>query len=1169
MSYTQNSISSLVAQFLRLQKNALEIINGLNQVATSTNDNVEIQLLDEFGFPTTASIPAYGYLRAQIQRLDSNIQALAGLGENFSTIRNPDGTFSPIFKAQPLRDPLPLVGLPVPSTFATKDNWFFESFLSPLLYVSIDATAQLPDDADRILVKRIIANTVTEAQKTFFDQELKGRNDITEQQFNEILFNAGIGTFVDEDIAQLPLRSIRYVGNFDVLSIFDDIVSTTDANNQTVQETRRNYRLNTLNYTDTTSNITDGKTLAVNDFLTTIDGSMYQIVSVNINETTVQLRRTSGYQPVTIGTDVLSFSSSELGPRNIQVNIGYDERQGVFFKKIDDNYNIVSSTWSTGIVFFSNELRINTTSGVQTLEQYYLTSVADLGQAFLSMAKEKKVASYQGLVPNIPVVVSENFKVEQINTQLTNGTSAQQLNEKVAQKAALKAEISQLDAAITAATSNLNVSTLVETAPNVAGISNQVVATSFQTSPTSGQAQIDSLTNQRKQKQQLLSSIIQDINTLTADIPALTEAPKYRVRGFWAIPDPVSSPQTGPQQVVQFNVRYKYLSDSGAANPVQQTQFLDNNGQLKTGAFSNWTEFKTPLRKKIYDTNTGTYVWAPELTSDSEVNNINQLEIPITKGEQVEIQIQSVSEAGYPDNPVLSDWSTSVVIPFPADLSTQSQASNTTTNLTDLAVLAIQEDLQSKGIDQFLSRQTVVNGKTYFLDTTSINSGITSSSGQPLDLFQVIRQLQDQISALEARVANAAGTLEVFFVSSSGDITKVSPGTVVNVPSIVYNRVYANPTTSDAGKVASSISYIRIQNSSAGLLELSSSLPGGLDTLAGSDGNTYSFPDGYFQNLRYGEVPISITSLVPSNIKPLGSLTATLTSFQELKQAPPYMSANENGQFIYPRWKSAGLDQEYYSASVRPNSTYDYLGVNGTPVNNSAVLPFQPTSTTPSYPNGGVNTSVWNGATASSGGVITGLGNGYISEFCISKDHPAISNNVSFEDLVKPNLSNGSVVYPYFRHSNYFFTDTTQQNFYQQLGWAPVQATFATGPASGRGDDMYPNKLGFDPNDVYLIGKYTCGVYAFLGPSVASDIQVEGSTSLASTFVSQGVENAINVPLIFQARVTDALGYIGGFRIAGQPSNITYTKKMGVDIQVRNKAPFSFDLSFTATYKPV
>ena len=160
--YTQNSISSLVAQFLRLQKNALEIINGLNQVATSTNDNVEIQLLDEFGFPTTSSIPAYGYLRSQIQRLDSNIEALAGLGQNFSTIRNPDGTYSQIYKVEPLRDPLPLVGLPVPSTFATRDNWFYESFLSPLLYINVDVTGQIPDAADRILLKRIIANTTTE-----------------------------------------------------------------------------------------------------------------------------------------------------------------------------------------------------------------------------------------------------------------------------------------------------------------------------------------------------------------------------------------------------------------------------------------------------------------------------------------------------------------------------------------------------------------------------------------------------------------------------------------------------------------------------------------------------------------------------------------------------------------------------------------------------------------------------------------------------------------------------------------------------------------------------------------------------------------------------------------------------------------------------------------------
>jgi len=1171
MSYTQNSISSLVAQFLRLQKNALEIINGLNEVATSTNESVQIQLLDELGFPSTASIPAYGYLRSQIQRLDSNIQALAGLGENFSTIRNPDGTYTPIYKAEPLRDPIPLTNLSVPSTFATKDNWFFESFLSPLLYISIDVTGQIPDGADRIVVQRIIANTLTDEQKVYFDTNLKGKNDITQSQFINSLTQAGIGYFIDEDTIPLPLRQIRYVGYFSVLQIFDSVVSTTDANNQTVQETRRNYRLNTINYTDTTSNIKDGKTLGVNDYLLTSDGSTYQVVSVNVDQTTVQLRRVSGYQPVQIGPDSLSFSSTDLGSRFVQVNVGYNERQGIFFKKIDDNYNIVSSNWSTGVTFFSNELRINTTSGIQTLEQFYLNSVSDIGQIFLSAAKEKKVPAYQGLLPNPPVVSPTNFKVVQINTQLTSGTSPQVLNDKIAAKSALQSEISQIDQSITNAQNKLNAVSVDYVSPSA--LSQVVSVVPPVTSSKSIQAEIDALTNQRVKKQQLLTSIIQEIDSLKNSIPSLTEPPKYRVRGFWAIPDPVVSPSTGSQQVIQFKVQYRYLSDSGSATPIQQVDFIDNNGQTKTGAFSNWNEFKSEIRSKIYDPNTGTYVWAPEATADADANNINQLDIPITKGEQVEIRIQSISEAGWPDNPLTSDYSQTVVIPFPEDLSIQSQAANTTSNLLDLATVQIQNDLSAKGLDTLLSKKVVTADKTFFLDAASVSSGYYGSNGQPVDMFQKIQELQDQINSLQALVQKSAGTLEVYILLSNGQTIKVSPGSSIELPPLIYNQIFSNPTTSDSGKIASTTYTIQIVNSSAGILELSSALPGGLDTLAGPIGGAYTLPSGYVQDLRYGEIGISITSLVPSNIYPAGSQSATLTSFQQLKQAPPYMSANENGQFIYPRWKSVGLDREYYVTSVTPDPSYDYQGVIDpstgvlVPVNNSAVVPFAPSATNPVYPNGGINGSVWNGATASSGGSIVGSGNGYISEFCISKDHPAIATNLSFTELVKPNISNGVVVYPYFRHSNYFFTDVTSSNYYQQLGWAPVQTTFATGPASSRGDNMYPNKLGFEANDLYLIGKYSCGAYLFLGPPTASYIQVEGSTSLANKMVSQGVQNAINVPVIFQFRATDYLGNIGGYRINGQPSNIAYSKSIGIDIQVRNVSSFSFDLTASGSFK--
>ena len=1176
MSGTQNSISSLVAQFLRLQKNALEIINGLNEVATSTNQTVQIEMLDEAGLPTNVSIPAYGYLSSQIQRLDSNIQALAGLGDNFSTVRNPDGTYSQIYKSEPLRDPKPFVNLQVPSTFATRDNWFFESFLTPLLYISIDVTGQLPDDADRILIKRIIANTETDEQKAYFDANLNGRNNIGEQEFINALTDNGIFYFVDEEVIPLPLRTIRNTGNFSVLSFYDDTVSTTDSNGQTVQETRRNYKLNSVQYTDTSTGVTNGRTLDVGNVLLTLDGTRYEIISININQTSVQLKRTSGFQPVSIGPNSLTLLSTQFNPRFVDVNVGYNERQGVFFKKIDDNYNIVASSWSPGVVFWSNQLRINTTGGVQTLEQFYLNSVADLGQQMLAMAKEKKISAISGLTPDAPTIVPTNFRVVPINTQLTQSTDVQTLNNQVALKATLQSEISQLDTAINTTRSQINsasnTSVIAQAQVGRAslGASTATNLTNTTQNVQSLQANLNSLTQQRVQKQQLLASTISQISTTSASTPQLLAEPKYRVRGFWPIPPPKINPTTGQQQVIQFIIEYRYLSDSGVAPAIQQISFQDNNGQQKTGAFSNWNRITTNIRSKVYDASSGTYVWAPEITADADANNINQLDIPITSGEQVEIRIKSVSEAGWPENPITSDWSESVTVSFPADATTESAVVSLTTNLKDEALLAIQQDLSSRGVDALLNRQFTAGSKTFLIDAPVISSGFTDASGNPVDLFQKLTDLQNEIASLKAMVDKSVGILEVQLVDEAGNTQIITSGQTLKVNAGYYNQIFLNATTSDAGKIAAKIYQLKLVNTAAGLLELSSSLPGGLDVIAGVS-TAYTLPPGYSQNLRYGEIGISVTSLTAADIIPQGSTgSANNQSFEQLRQASPYASGNANSQFIYPRFKSVGLDQDlYFNAETQPyTSGYDYQGNgNGQPLNGPSLIPFDPTdSTVPTA--SGSNGSVWNGGYTGSTGAWVGLGNGTLSEFCVHKNHPALNTGLSFTNLVKPNYANnGTVVYPYFRQSDYFYTNSTFNNYWMQLGYTPVTQDFVQGATASREDSMYPLKLGFESNDEWLIGKYSCGSYLFLGPATSSLVQVQGSTSLANQTVQQGINNAIIIPIIFQFRATDKLGYIGGFNASGNPTNITYTKKMGLDIQVRNQSTFSFDLEVSAKYK--
>jgi hypothetical protein len=80
-------------------------------------------------------------------------------------------------------------------------------------------------------------------------------------------------------------------------------------------------------------------------------------------------------------------------------------------------------------------------------------------------------------------------------------------------------------------------------------------------------------------------------------------------------------------------------------------------------------------------------------------------------------------------------------------------------------------------------------------------------------------------------------------------------------------------------------------------------------------------------------------------------------------------------------------------------------------------------------------------------------------------------------------------------------------------------------------------------------------------------ISVQGNIpSRAAKGVKLGSENALNIPILFQFRCSDKLGYIGGFRTSGTLNNIKYQKKIGLDIIVKNDVPFSFDLEVSAQY---
>lgn len=1138
MSNTKNSFSSLIAQFLRLQKNSLEIINKLNDVTTSPKDSVEIEFLMDDNTSRNIQVPSYGFLKSEINRIDQNVIALSGLENNTANIRKADGTISKIYQANVLKDPSSPSSLQVPSTFQARNNWFFESFLNPLLYISINVENQIPENSDRVMVKRIVANTQTNEEKQYFDNNLKGRNDLSDIDFVSILQSRGIQYFVDEQVNDLELRSIRYKGSFSVLRIFDEQTEIT-SNGITTVDTVRKYKLDGLRYTDTLSVTDNSRTLTIGDKLITTSGTKYEITSIDSSNQTVILKRLFGFDPIQIGNNKLSIYTDLLSSRTVDVNVSFDERQAVFIKSINEDFNIASSTYSPGICFWSNELQINTSDGVKLLDSFYKSEVSDFGRVFLAAAKENSIPAVYGQTPMPPSVSGENFKVVQINSHITGSKEGKSFNEKIQSKTTLKNEISSIDSSIDQTRKQLSDLTTTSTS--------KMPSTDFKKLND----KIASLTKEKATKTDLLSTIITDLNNLVVTTPELSEAPKYRVRGFWPFPAPIMDPKTGEQNIIQFNVRYRYLSLTGNSTGTTQIDFVDNDGIKRTGQFANWVQFKSDIRKKEYNSNTGLYVWKIEDVSDANTANINQLDIPITKGEKIEIQVQAISEAGWPNNPLTSDWSTSIIVEFPRDLSvTIDNTPLIAQNVSDNTTTQIQKDLQAKGLDQHLSTSFNSNDKYFSHVSNSISSGFFDSSGKSIDLFQKLTQIDNELQSLRALIAKAKGTLGVY-IRSGNSSNKINKGSTLNLFGGYYDQLIDLSNPNNKGKIATVIYYLELRNEAATPLELSSLIPGGQSINAPTGGT-----DDYTSNRKYWATPLQLSGVTNKDVLP--GATGPLSFIQ----LPGYQSGNAHSQFAYPRYKSVGLDQNLYFGAPIGNTPA------GIPLDKNGILtPWDPTLTsTPGIP----NVNIWNGVGTSGGGPL--------NDFCIHVSHPSLTGGATFSSLVNPPIVT-NMTYPAFRHSLGFESDTNTTDFLgddgvlitggvngrqtlsiQQLEFTPLSTN-----GGGTNSTDYPNKLGFIDSDEFLCGKYSCGSYLFMAPTNHSAIQIEGSTQLAKKTLEFGQENGIVIPIIFQMRAQDKLGYVGGWR-SGSLKNITYAKKMGIDIYIKNEEVFSFDILVSGSY---
>jgi len=656
-----NSFTETINLLVEQMNISMENVIKLSESLTTQEDSVTLSvqqtdLITGDASLVTYSLPSYNTV---INKVNSLYQAMDTFISGEGVVLLNDGTYRKISTTPVAISPSKINNISAPTKFTTRSNWFFESMMSPQLIVSFDLKNKIDDRSDRVLVKRVIFDNYDDEETQWFLDNIIGVNR-TYYETVTYLNEEGKKYWEDEELQDLPLLTEPYSGYFVI----------TDKRTISRKEW---FYLDTMHYGVTSdSPIIKNYQLAVGDHLR-YGNSVWTIDDIQINEKRVHIVPHVGMDHPTINNQ-FEIYNSPFSSKILHIPIGFNECNAIFIKGVNDDFNIVADEWSNGITFFTNDLVIN--NGNITLDDYYTSHVYDFGKQLEGQAKENFIPSFLGLIPNVPFITADMFAVKQLNTQLNAALDTESVKNTQTQIESTKTIINSLKTTI--AQQKAELVELTEEGER-ADLNAKISANNTDLSKRTIEYQ----------------SLVRSLATLAYENSAVSTNPKYRIRGFFPIPE-----SNNNQEIIQFEYAYRYIKLDNTGVALNTYEYKDpSTGQVIKGVFTDWTIIPTSIKTKVYDASTETYVWVIDNISDGELNNINQLDIPITKGEKVELKIRSISEAGWPLNPLRSSWSTPVIVEFPVNLETSNQITNI---LSDAAVeeetIKLDQTLSAAGV---------------------------------------------------------------------------------------------------------------------------------------------------------------------------------------------------------------------------------------------------------------------------------------------------------------------------------------------------------------------------------------------------------------------------------------------------------------------------------------
>lgn len=735
------NFNEFYAKILRLNNNSLTVLSKLTESFTIYDKSVEyieIELTDEAGNPQKYRIPAYSFLKTRMVEIEKNVAML----QSANTQANQE--YSEISDQNYFIEPDIPGNLKLISTAKYAKNSWLDNLNNIDLFYTIDLTNVISPNSKQIeILKIVIREEDNDTTKMNYIDNLVGKSDLSlnlmKTTFADI--NQKINFTEERYTYTFPPIELQSSGSFLINSEPESIIE--------VGVTNYNTTLDIISYNKNGSRVTLNKGDVLVNTKSKVD--FYTIESVNSSNKTVMIQKMRGSQAPK-KNDILRIASGLGSEKKVDIKCSPFERHIIFVRQITPNLGITSRDFSNGIVIKPSILNITDSNGVtKTLYEYYLDNVYEYGEFFDGLKSEMKIPAMYGITPDAPELNEDTFDVVLINSHTNINNTPDNVQKLILD---LNFNISKRDRLLEIQKSNnITISELDKvTNPNNDEIDRLKLE-------NSGIAENLVVINNT------ITSINKDLSKYV-NINIQTYSPKYRVRGYWKFPAPKKDRKGRNQDVIKFEIQYKYSSLEDGLTCSKSTTFTDANGEVVAVKFGEWNEITTKVRDKVWNDATGRYLWE---YGDIKLNEpvVNQLDIPISPYEKVDIRIRSISEAGYPENPIKSAWSSTITIEFPSSYYTVKSE-------TDNSISSISEAVKNIEIE---NQFRILNEKIATLESKLLAKSNSAMNFKEIDITHDMKESNTQkygVVDIDKNIINLSNIAGKYILINR------QPGTVLN-----------------------------------------------------------------------------------------------------------------------------------------------------------------------------------------------------------------------------------------------------------------------------------------------------------------------------------------------------------------------------------------------------